>query len=184
MNEVTRSLGGAAALFLGRKEGLVALDRSLDGFWRSFLAILLVLPFDAITIFAIDRTSRGTPGFGPLFVQHLPAVLIDWIAFPILLAALARPLGISRRYASYVVARNWAAPIAMAILTVPYLLSGAGWVPPEGSALLMLIATLVVLRYHYVIVRIALGTPVGTSIGIVVTDLLLSLVIGMLFQFG
>ncbi|GAB5374324.1 MAG: hypothetical protein AcusKO_07860 [Acuticoccus sp.] len=184
VSEITRSLRGAAALFLGRSEGLVALDRSLSGFWRSFLAVLLVLPLDAITLLAIARTGRSEAGVGTLFMQHLPAVLIDWVAFPVLMALLARPLGVGRNYASYVVARNWCAPIAMAVLTIPYLLSGAGWVPQEGAALLMLIATLVVLRYHYVIVRVALQTPVGTSIGIVVADLLLSLVIGMLFQLG
>lgn len=181
LSEISRSLRGAAALFMGRKEGLLALDRSVEGFWRSFGAVILILPLNAITVFAIARAGRAEDSFVGLFTSQLPVLLLDWVTFPLLLALAAKPLGVAANYVSYVVARNWAAPIGAAILTVPFLLQGAGWIPVNGAALLSLVALLVVLRYHYVIMRLALGAEMTLAIGLVVADLLISLVIIALF---
>ena len=38
------NLAGAWQVMLGRPEGLNRLDTSLEGFWRSFAAIVLVVP--------------------------------------------------------------------------------------------------------------------------------------------
>ena len=176
LSEIDRSLRGAAQLFLGRKEGLQALDRSVEGFWRSFAVIFILLPINAIVVLAIARTgSRAS--FGSLFMEQLPLLFIDWFAFPIALALVAGPLGVSSRYVTYIVARNWAAPIAGAILAIPYLLQGAGWIPVNGAALLSLIAILIVLRYGYLVLRLALGTSAAISAGLVAADLGLTLLL-------
>lgn len=182
LSEISRSLRGAAALFLGRKDGLLALDRTVDGFWRSFWVILLLLPLNAITVLAMTRVGRASDTFGALFFAQLPILVLDWIAFPIALAFAAKPMGVSANYVSYVVARNWSAPIAAAILTIPFLLQGAGWVPMNGAALLSLVALVVVLRYHYVVVRLALGAAMPMAIGVVAGDLILTLLIIALFE--
>ncbi len=180
LSEISQSLRGAAQLFLGRKQGLLAMDRSVDGFWRSFAVILLLLPINAVVVLAITRTG-GAESFRGLFLEQMPLLVLDWIGFPIALALVARPLGVSANYVSYVVARNWAAPIAAAILAIPYLLQGAGWIPLNGAALLSLVAIVVVLRYGYMVLRLALGTPMALSAGLVAADLALTLVIIALF---
>jgi len=182
LSEISRSLRGAAALFFGRKEGLQALDRTVDGFWRSFGAIILLLPLNAITVFALTRSGASSAGFTSLFLSQIPILVLDWVMFPIALAFAVRPLGLSANYVSYVVARNWAAPLMAAILTIPFLLQGAGWVSINVAALFSLAALLVVLRYHYMVVRIALGADVGIAIALVGADLLLTLFIMALFE--
>jgi len=178
VEEILRSLRGAAVLFLARPDGLSALDRSVGGFWRSFAAIILIVPLNAITMLALAQGSQER--FGGLFVSQLPVLAADWVAFPIALAIAARPLGVGAHYVSYVVARNWAAPIAAAILTVPFLLEGAGWIPRQGSAFLSLVALVIVLRYHYVILRLALQATVPIALALVMVDVLLTLVISTL----
>ncbi|MEM0907252.1 MAG: hypothetical protein AAGJ94_07810 [Pseudomonadota bacterium] len=180
--EIIASLKGAAALFLGRPQGLDALDRSVEGFWRSFQVILLLLPINALAVFSITRTGAVNTTFSEMFFGQLPIIALDWVAFPAILALAAKPLGIAAHYVSYVVARNWAAPIASSIMTVPLLLEGAGWVPPVGGSLLFLVGLIVILRYHYMIVRISLGTPVGFSVGLVAADLLLTLLFSSLLS--
>ncbi len=181
VGEIRRSLGGAWWLFLNRADGLKALDRSVEGFWRSFAVILLLLPLTAISVLAVTRNNPEIP-FGELFMAQLPLMAVDWVAFPLLLALGAKPLGISAHYVDYVVARNWAAPIGSAFLTVPLVLEGVGWVPSEGANILSIVALLVVMRYHFVIVRITLKTPVAFSIGLVIADFFLSLVMIGLFD--
>lgn len=180
--EISRSLGGAWQLFLGRPEGLRGLDRSIDGFWRSFLVILLILPVNAVSMLAASRLETASETFGQLFWGGLPVLALDWVAFPILLALAAGPLGVKRTYVDYVVARNWASPIAAALLSVPLILQGAGFIPMGVGTLLSLVAMAVVLRYHFMIVRIALGTTIPLSVGIVVADVFLSILLVALAQ--
>lgn len=180
--EIARSFRGVIALFMGKAEGLKLLDRSVDGFWRSFAVIVLLLPFSAVNVLAVIRLGGSGDNFSQLFFRQLPVLGLDWIAFPLAMAAAAKPLGVSANYVTFVVARNWAAPICAAVVTVPYLLQGAGWVPAEGAALLSLIAFLVVIWYDYVIIRLTLRAPVSITAGLVIADLLLSLLIFSLFQ--
>lgn len=180
LSEISQSLRGAVQLFLGRKQGLLAMDRSVDGFWRSFGVILLLLPINAVVVLAITRTNSSET-FGGLFFEQMPLLLLDWVGFPIVLALVAGPLGVSANYVSYVVARNWAAPVAAAILAIPYLLQGAGWIPVNGAALLSLVAIVVVLRYGYMVLRLALGTSMALSAGLVAADLALTLIVIALF---
>ncbi|WP_108660740.1 hypothetical protein [Acuticoccus kandeliae] len=180
--EIRRSLNGAWLLFLGRAEGLAALDRSADGFWRSFAVILLLLPINAITLLAVSRTGETTASFQEMFFEGLPVLALDWVAFPIILALSAGMLGVKRTYVSYIVARNWMAPIAAVILAIPVVLQGAGWLGPSPAVLLSLLSMGLVLRYHYLVVRLALETTMGLSIGLVVVDLLVTLVFVGLFS--
>ncbi|MEO1102843.1 MAG: hypothetical protein AAFW98_03775, partial [Pseudomonadota bacterium] len=145
-----------------------------------FLVILLILPINAVTVFSVMR-AENEDSFAGLFVGQLGIVALDWVMFPLLLALAAGPLGVSANYVSYVVARNWAAPIAAAILAIPFVLQGAGWVPMTGAAILSLFALMIALRYHYLILRIALQATVPIAIGLIVADLLLTLLIIRLF---
>ncbi|MEM8663378.1 MAG: hypothetical protein AAGF49_04570 [Pseudomonadota bacterium] len=170
---ITRSLTGAAQLFLGRKEGLALLDRSVDGFWRSFQVIFLLAPLTAITVFALTRADPSLTFWG-IFTGQMVVVAAGLVLYPVLLALAAKPLGVSANYVSYIVARNWATPISAAIQTVPWVLFGAGWVPGEGAQLLTFIVLLIVLRYDYLILRIALQAPVGLAIALVIIEVLLA----------
>ncbi|WP_420391555.1 hypothetical protein [Acuticoccus sp.] len=181
MSEVQRSLAAAWLLFLGRRDGLDLLDRSVAGYWRSFGVILLVLPIDAVSLVALSRIGATEP-FGQAFAQRLPVLALDWVAFPVALAAIAGPLGISHRYVTYVVARNWAAPLGWTLLTVPLVLQGAGFLGETAATLAAVVALGVVVRYHYVIVRLALGVDVAIAGALVVADVLLSLL--LLAAFG
>ena len=44
------NLAGAWQVMLGRSQGLNRLDISLDGFWRSFAAITLLIPFTSMSL--------------------------------------------------------------------------------------------------------------------------------------
>jgi hypothetical protein len=181
--EVRRSLEGAWRLFLNRPEAMLLFDLSIEGFWRSFQAIVLIAPIYALTVIADEQhllnDSIAETGFSEaafLFGRAV-ALLLDWVTFPILLALVARRLGIARSYPAYIVARNWSGVIASAPFGAIALLTLIGLVSNEFGALLSLVAIGVALRYNYVVARTALAAGFGFAVAIVAADFIVSLLI-------
>ena len=184
-DEIRRSLVGSWALLRGRPDGMNAFDLSVDGFWRSFQVFFLLLPPFVVSLLAERRLilseipvpSDEFPD-GRFAVAQLFGFAIDWVMLPLLLAVLARPLAISHGYAAFIVARNWTSLIAVIPFTLPALLYLLDIVTAPVMIVLTLAAMAIVMHYRYQVARIALKAPVGLAIGVVVLDLLLSLLIG------
>lgn len=142
---------------------------------------MLLIPINAVMSLALARTE-GRPSDGGFVVfDGLLLLAADWVAFPIVLALIARPLGVTATYVSYVVTRNWAAPLAAAIMALPLVLAGAGWTGDGLTAILSLLALALVLRFHYLILRFALDVAPGPAFGLLSADLMLSLALVGLF---
>jgi hypothetical protein len=184
---IVDSLAGAFQIMLGRPEGLNRLDLSLRGFWQSFAAIILVLPFALVGLVS-TRHMMGAAGdelrplgSGDLAIETV-AILLDWVAFPLVFAALARPLGLGARYVPFIVARNWASVVIAAMLAVLHGLHIAGLVPAQAAPFLMLAAALIALRFLYVVARTALAVSVAIALPLVILDLLITITISTLFD--
>jgi hypothetical protein len=181
--EIRASLDGAWQLFLNRRGAMRLFDVTVDGFWRSFQAIVLVAPGYALTVIAeeqrvlSDSVVEENFSQSVYFLDKVVALGIDWVAFPILLALVARPLGIAGVYPGYIVARNWAAVIA----TVPFgaiaLLTIFGVLGNDTGAILSFAAIAVVLRYNFIVARAALGASIGFAVAVVVCDFATSLIV-------
>ncbi|KAB2876515.1 MAG: hypothetical protein F9K43_01035 [Bauldia sp.] len=180
-DEVIRSLTGAWWLFLDRPGAMRFFDVTLDGFWRSFAAVFLLVPAFALTATAEYQVvlSDAIPDDGfsnAAFVfDKILALGLDWIALPIILAILARPLGIARTYAAFIVARNWCSVIAVLPFGLIGLLFASGIFGIDAANFLSLAALIVILRYNYLIARRALNAGIAFAIGLVVLDLVVSL---------
>lgn len=182
---IRRSLAASWQLFRGREEGMRGLDCSLEGFWRSFSVILILLPINAVVALAevrlVERSGDPAGDFGPFLLSKVFAMAIDWIAFPILLALFAGWLGVARTYVPYVVARNWAAPLALSLSAIPAILFAAGMIGEEIAVIAFLVVLVLVLRFHFLILRIALKVEPALALALVVADLVLSLLIAETF---
>jgi hypothetical protein len=173
------NLAGAWAIMRGRADGLTRLDLSLEGFWRSFAAIVLLAPFAVLALISQQRLAAAAgedPATGGLGLEAV-ALLVDWLAFPLVFAILARPLGVGARYVPFIVARNWASVIIAAMVALVHGAHILGLVPSQFAPVLLLVAVAVALRFSYVIARTTLGVPAAVAIPIVVLDLLISLTV-------
>lgn len=171
--EIRRSLEGVWRLARGDQGGMSLLDLSVDGFWRSFAAMLLVAPAYALVV--VDQYANlGWPD-APVWTAVAEALsyVCGWVAFPIAAIFLTRLLGLSARYVPLIVANNWSAVVQMALYAA-VVLAGT-LMPSQLRALALLVATLTVLAYQWFVIRTALGTSSGTALGLVVIDVLLSL---------
>ncbi|HSG94937.1 MAG TPA: hypothetical protein VLA28_05420, partial [Afifellaceae bacterium] len=181
------NLSGAWDVMNGRAEGLNKLDLTIDGFWRSFGAIVLILPV-ALIAMASERVILPAVGgevvalTGGYVVLRLIAVVVDWLAFPAILALLARPMGIARRFVPYIVARNWAAVPVAFMFAVPHLFHALGVLPTGMLSFMLLILFGIAVWFAYVVVRTAMQVPPVLAIPIVVLEIASGLFIELYFN--
>ena len=171
----------------GRPEGLNRLDLSIEGFWRSFAAIGLVIPFAALGFISQARlaASAGEGSVEPVgggFGAEAVALIADWLTFPLVFAVLARALGLGARYVPFIVARNWASVIIAALVSVIHAAHLVGLLPPALASFALLVAVAVALRFSYVIARTALAAPLSVALPIVMLDFLISLTVWSAFD--
>ena len=184
-DEIRRSLSASWGLFMGRAESMQGFDLSLSGFWRSFLVIVLLVPPFLIAIVAERKLILANPEYPAgefddaiFLVSQSVGFGLDWVILPVLMAFLARPLHLGQAYVPFIIARNWTTLIAVIPYTLPALLYAVGIISASAMLLLSFVAMLIVIRYRYMVARIALDATVGLAIGIVMLDFLISLVIG------
>lgn len=174
------AIRGAVEIFLGRRDGLRRFDLSVEGFWRSFAAILYVLPLFAIVVAADWMMVSGQPAHPSreaFILARLVDLAIEWCTLPIALGLLAKRLGIGRTYVAYVVARNWSGIVSVAPLALLSLLFGLGALSLEVMELLSLLVIGAMLFYGYRIARWTLVWPASMAAGLVAADLALSLIL-------
>lgn len=183
-DDVQRGLGSAWRLFLGDRQAIRGFDASFSGFWRSFSAVILVLPIYVLYIGAErrmvlsdlpDGADFGEASFA--FTRFL-ALALDWIAFPLITAVLSRPMGFASGYTRLIVAFNWGGPIVSLIVALPAILFAFNLIPQFAASLLLFAALIMTIRFRFITARAALGCGFGLAAGLVALEFLLSLVLG------
>jgi hypothetical protein len=151
--EIKTALEGALLLARGNVAGMTRFDLSTDQY---------------------AATEVGAHIVGVVTIEAL-AYVIGWCAFPVAAIFLTRLLGLGARYVPLVVAINWCGVLQLLVLAAAVLLGGLA--PPAGRGMLGLVALLAVLTYQWFVIRTALETTSGTAAGLLVVDLLLSLLV-------
>jgi hypothetical protein len=175
-DEVGRSLSGAMQLLNRDEGGLRWFPVSIEAFWRSFGAVVLTAPA-FVTALAADRLRLGLPLDEGLFSDpglvtvRLLFVGAAWIAFPIVMIAVARWLG--HRYVRFVIAYNWSAVFASAILAFPTAMYVTGLASSALSTLFVVAFAVVVFRLRWFLAKAALGVSGGLAAAIAAADLAL-----------
>ncbi|EJN05219.1 hypothetical protein PMI41_01002 [Phyllobacterium sp. YR531] len=140
----------------GHADGLDDLDFSEDGFWQSFHAITISLPPLILGWIALaNDVASVRPQTGSRLSTIGSAAFIDlavWVLPIVILAFLAGPLGIAKRFSPYVVASNWGSVIG-SWLTAPATLVRTllpEWPALVASINLAIYAVIVILTYRLV----------------------------------
>ena len=186
-DEVVRSLKGSWRLIRREREGLSAFDASVEGFWRSFAAVILAMP--AFIIILADqelRAGRFVPGglFDDVwFVAREAAVFVaPWILFPLLMAGFVRVMGLERRYVGYIVIYNWSGVVAAAIFAVPALLHVLGMATGALAAFYTLAFSIILVQYRWFFACAALGLSWDLAAAVVAVDFLVAVAAGSIIR--
>ncbi len=178
LSEIARGVGGTVRLMKGDLSGLAVLDRSREGFWRSFRAAALLAPLYAFYLLTRYVEMMSTASDVKIALVEALRYSIEWTLFPVVLLELTRPLGRASRYTGAVVALNWAnVPLlvmAVALLSLTRLIA-----PPLLVPLSLIVdagTTILVAR----ILKYTLDVPWTVAAGLAVLNLWL----GLTLSFG
>ncbi|MBO6890404.1 MAG: hypothetical protein JJ866_00560 [Roseibium sp.] len=187
LTEIRAALDGSWLLLLNRPEGLRYFDQSIQGFWRSFQVIILLVPVILVggvaekQLYSMTGAYQSEPFTDSAFWSaHFMASGVAWVAFPALVALLAGPVGISHRFVPFIVTWNWSSLLATVPMLVSCLLYLLRIVSTEIFVLLHFASYAALLWFYYRVARNALQSTISLAIGVVVLDVLLSVVIAEL----
>ena len=170
--EIAYGVSGAWRLMWGDAGGLYMLDRTLEGFWRSFRVAILVAPLYAFSsIIFYDRVPTEAPDTLLILLEALHYI-IEWTAYPVVLLEIARRAGWSARYLGAVVARNWSQVPLIVFSTMSVAIGEVGplWLGQMLSLMLMAASVFWLFR----ILRGTLQIGIGQAIALALLDLWLS----------
>ncbi|MEX2202016.1 MAG: hypothetical protein WD711_11515 [Dongiaceae bacterium] len=172
-SEIVRSVYGMVRLARLDPIGFEWLDRSADGFWRSFRLAVLLLPAFALHVYYDLSDIEIAASLPRILAVEGIYYVIAWTAFPVFVHPIAVALGREQRYVGYIVAVNWSQVIQYGLLipveTLLFLGNGGGI-----GIFLGIVVFFALVFYLWFIAKTALDIPGTTAAGIVVLDILIS----------
>jgi len=180
--EARAGIRAAWLFFIDRPGAAEEVPQGRSAFLRSFAAFFLALPFYAVEIAFRQGDAVAIPGGVILaaeteWVSRIVALALGWIALPLVLGILRKPLGIAATYERFVVARNWGSVlVAVAYAAIAPFPTVGGSLGEIGGILSLAVLFLVV-RFLYVAARRALGVGVVAAAAVVLLALVLGWVI-------
>ena len=170
--EVLSALYGAYRLAWFDGSGMAYFNLTVDGFWRSFFAAVLVAPAYAILVGMELSAEAEDLNLALVFLTEAIAYVLAWCAFPLVAVALTRILGLDRNYVALIVAVNWSAVLQTAAFLAVVLV---GLIVPEVlGTLLVTLTTVAILVYQWFVIRTALQTTGGIALMLLLVYLVLT----------
>ncbi len=124
LNYVFENIAASTRIMLGNPQGLAQLDRSTSGFWRSFYALVLTVPFtfgakksEYYQLLEHNKFEQPVSLFGFIAVQEITSIVAYMVSL-IALYAITVSTGSQSRLVQCVVAMNWSS-LALAIISFP-----------------------------------------------------------------
>jgi len=184
--EARRAITGTLRLARGDRGGLSWFDRSLDGFWRSFLAGVICYPLYLILVaMRVTEAQWQSSGGGRIVTVETIGYVIAWVAFPLLMLNVTRWIGRAHRFFDFMVPYNWCQVPQSALFVLVGLESESIIPGVQASQTIDVFAAIATLVYEWYIARVALDTTGAAAALVVLVDLVLgafiSRVVGTLY---
>jgi hypothetical protein len=158
---LARLYPGASGLF----------DRTVDGFWKSLFAGVLVLPAHVLMTMRTNRDAPDVPYDLADIITDFLIYVIVWLAYPVLMIAVTRIINRPERFLEYIVPYNWAmVPIGYILGAITWL-GMFGYVTRDTEINLFVIAYAVVAIWLAEIARRQLLIGPFLAFGIVILDI-------------
>lgn len=177
---VRQSIDAALRLALRDRAAWNGFDLTADGFYRSFFAVVLVMPFNILFDLFLQRLATETDGVQRTY--EMPdatfstlALCAQWLIFPLMALFLLRFLGYAGRYSALVIAHNWGSVVVQFINLPIVVLYSSGIISAALAIDFYFIAIGLTLYYRYYIAQTALDSPAHIAVAIVIIDFLLQI---------
>lgn len=176
--ELRWALIGCLRLARGDRGGLAYFDRSLDGFWRSFMSAFLSYPlFLLLLIMRVSLPQWNAAGGFRVVIAETIGYVISWVAFPLVMLSVLRWIGREYRFFDFMVPYNWSQLPQSILFALVGLESESGALSEPISQTIEIAAAVGVLAYEWYIARVALETSAAAATLVVLVDLVLGVMI-------
>lgn len=180
--ETASSLDGLRRLVRLDADAIRCFNATAEGFWNSFIVAFITLPLYLLqSVVHYVAADLETHWLRFLLMETLTFAL-GWLAFPVLMIHVTQALDVFDRFLAYFVTYHWFQLLVAAALLPLSVLQAAGLLPDGLAALLFLMLVSAFLMYGWFIAHKALGVTMLTAAGIVILDLVLSLIINGLAE--
>ncbi len=181
IREVISGTYGAWRLLYFDRTGIQYFDTTINGYWKSFYAAIVVLP--AVIVLRVLFVNADPETFSEIETSRIAIVfaidyVFQWVVFPLVMISFADRMGRSRQYITFIVARNWAQTIQVAIIfpaALIFLMSGGG--DSGWASVILLAAHLATWVYSWFIARAVLDISGMAATGIVLADIAINIAI-------
>lgn len=121
--EARSSIRGVLRLARFDPDALDSFNLTLDGYWRSFFAAVLLLPIYLVYWFGLDTPGKegAIPLGRRLLVESINYPLV-WTLWPLVAFYVALAAGWGERYLAYVIAYNWTQIFAQGVMLLAAIL--------------------------------------------------------------
>ena len=176
--EILSSLYGAYRLACFDESGMRFFNITVEGFWRSFFAAILLAPFYLIAIWPEISSANGGFSFWAMLV-HFATYAAGWVLFPLVAFFATDLLGLGQRFTALVVVVNWSSVLVFALFTLVGVAATLVQGPFVGLVVTIITAGLFV--YHWFVIKTALGSSSTIAIAFLLFNFVLG---GMLYLTG
>ncbi len=190
LREFLESIDGVFRLIVRDSDGVLNFNRSAEGFWNSFLGMLIVLPIYAWSVInypdymrdvmaQTDETAIVRMGGGEVFLFGVQYIL-SWVMFPLIMAQLTEVMGVRDRYAAYITVRNWASVVfVLMFVAVPLTLYNLGFLSIEGRESFQWLALFFQLYFLWYITVLLLEVDMIQAMGVVALDIFIIVAVAL-----
>ncbi|MGI9449711.1 MAG: hypothetical protein ACR2QH_03550 [Geminicoccaceae bacterium] len=172
--EIWSSIYGAFRLACFDESGHSHFNLTVEGFWRSFFAAILVAPGHIILASQGFIAGGGTLSVWSLVI-HVGIYAASGIIFPLTVFCAIDLLNLGHRYTALIVAVNWAAVIEISVMVAGI---GLALILPSDAANLLIIAIVIgLVIYQWFVIRTALQSTGALAFAFVLFALLISVML-------
>lgn len=155
-------------------------DKTLPGFWASFVPAIALSPLNLVHILLQSGNHPPALGLVPFLIVEFLTYVLQWTLFPFVMLYVADLLQRRGRYFHYMVAYNWLQmPLTLFFLTLR-LLGDLHLIAPQGVGVMELAGVAIFFVYGAFVAGVGLQVSIGTALGLVVLDFVLSLITGQM----
>ncbi|USG61751.1 hypothetical protein NBZ79_02030 [Sneathiella marina] len=181
IKEITSSLYGAYRLARMDPDALQYFNISASGFYRSFAAVFLALPFFLIEN-AIDYKKLETAtSFVPFLILLGIALAVSWMSYLIAAGFFARLLDFFQQFTVFVIVYNWS-QLAIVIVWLPLSVLSTGFLNIGLSSIISLLFIAATYVYLWRILRITLGISGLLAVGFAFLEFMIAILTQVLFS--
>lgn len=178
--EISSSIYGAWRLVRMDSGAMQYFDTSIEGFWRSFFAAVIVAPAQIALAILRPEEAVQVDGLRYTIVVAI-AYVVEWTAWPLVMFHIAKPLQREAAYPGYIVAYNWSQVIGAGFL-LALMLIGRLLLPSDDLGGLIFVGIMMLLAYQWIVARIALNISAGFAAILVIVNIALTMLIGITAQ--